>query len=85
MAMAEPAALAMSRATVLTALPDSAESTLVAYLALKMAQRGGRLEEGEPKPDVTTAAAEWVAAAEGFFDEMGRNTQAVVSVVRDVL
>jgi hypothetical protein len=80
--VAEPAALAMSRATVLTLLPDSAEGTLVAYLALKMAQRGGA-EEGEPKPDAASAAADWQVAEDRFFDEMGRNTQAVSSIIAD--
>ena len=80
--VAEPAALAMSRATVLTLMPDSAEGTLVAYLALKMAQRGGA-EEGEPKPDAASAAADWQVAEDRLFDELGRNAQAVSSIIAD--
>jgi hypothetical protein len=82
--VAEPAALAMDLATVLTAMPDSAEPTLVAYLALKMAQRGGA-GEGETRPDPGVFGAQWQAAEDRLLDEMGRNTQAVSSVIRDVM
>ena len=68
----------------LDALPDSAEPTLVAYLALKMAQRGGA-GPGETPPDPGALGAEWKLEESRFFDVIGRNTQAVTSTIREVM
>ena len=78
----EPAALILAMTTVLTYLPNAAEPALVAFLAFQMAKRGGA-GEGQAKPDVSLFAAEWRAAEERLFDETGRRTQAVVSVIRE--
>ncbi len=79
----EIAALAMQTTAVLTYLPNAAESTLVSYLAMKMAQRGGAAD-GEPKPDPGVFAAQWQLDEDRLFDELGRRTQAVSSVIRSV-
>ena len=68
--------------TVLTLIPDGAESTLVAFLASKMALRGGS-GDGVAAPNPAGFLAAWQAAEERFLDEMGRNTQAVTSIVRE--
>ena len=81
----ELAALAIDAAAMsaVLSLPDAAEATLVAFLALQMAKRGGA-GDGETAPDAKVFGGEWVAAEDRFLDEMGRNTQAVSSVIRDV-
>jgi hypothetical protein len=79
----EPASLALDDTVILTLLPDAAEPTLVAFLASKMAQRGGA-GEGQTPPDPASFAADWMRAEDRFFDEMAANTQAVTSTVREV-
>ena len=74
---------AAAPAQVLTSLPDSAEPTLVAFLAAKMAQRGGA-DPGTTAPDPAGLAAEWKMEEDRFFDVVGRNRQAVSSLVGDV-
>lgn len=68
----------------LTALPDSAEPALVAYLAMKMAMRGGA-DPGQTPPDPASLAGDWKLEESRFFDQVGRNTQAVTSIIREVM
>lgn len=82
----EPDALPALMTTTLVYLPDSAENTLVTYLAMKMAQRGGHsATDGEQEPDAAGIAGEWKVAEERLLDESARKTQAVSSQVRDAM
>jgi hypothetical protein len=69
---------------VLTALPDSAEPPLVAFLAMRMAMRGG-VDSGQTPADPASLGGDWKFEENRFFDAIGRNTQAVSSVMREVL
>ena len=68
---------------VLTNLPDSARSTVIAFLAAEMASRGGA-GPGQTPPDAASFAARWTLAEQKFLTEIGRKQTAVVGRVRDV-
>jgi hypothetical protein len=65
------------------ALPNAAESCVVAYLAYRMAARGVKAEDIEP-PDTGLFLREWQVAEDDLLTEIAGHVQATVGVVREV-
>jgi hypothetical protein len=65
------------------ALPNAAESCLVAYLAYRMAVRGQK-DEGVEPPDTARLHKEWLQAEDEFIGEMAGQVQAETGIIREV-